>query len=163
MKKVLIILFVIFLLICCCCLGFLLLLSNSRKTTTNTSTSCPTNYIPVCAVDGKTYKNDCEARLNGTTTDHFGVCSGDTTNPPATLPNGKFCTEIFNPVCGEDGVSYENACIADLYNTKVASQGLCVGKPINMNIPTIQTPSFNLNNIFGDIWTTIWKSFTGAK
>lgn len=151
MKKVLIALLIIFSILCLCCCGGLLLLSTQNQNKT-TSTTCPTNYVPVCGKDNKTYKNDCEARLNETTTDYFGPCTTDTSSAPFTLPEGKVCTEIFDPVCGKDGVSYTNSCIMEIYNTTVDHQGLCTGKPIKIDVPTVETPQIKTDNIFTQIW-----------
>lgn len=151
MKKFLIVVFILLLpCVCCCGIIFLLGSQGSRK-----ADACPTRYVPVCGKDKKTYSNDCNARDAGTESDHFGICEGDTTSKPFQLPDGKVCTEIFNPVCGEDGVSYENSCIADFY-TSVKSQGLCVGKPVH---PIF---SFNLNDVINNAIENVGKFFVDS-
>ena len=45
----------------------------------------------------------------------YGVC--------ATKP--QFCTQIYAPVCGCNGVTYSNACVAAAAGVAVASQGKC--------------------------------------
>lgn len=39
------------------------------------STFCLTNYSPVCACDGNTYGNECEANRNGMTVLYNGKCN----------------------------------------------------------------------------------------
>jgi len=35
------------------------------------------------------------------------------------------CTDLYSPVCGRDGQTYDNACSANLRGVIVASQGAC--------------------------------------
>ncbi len=35
------------------------------------------------------------------------------------------CIEIFQPVCGTDGVTYANACLAGCASVDIASEGEC--------------------------------------
>lgn len=35
---------------------------------------CPDKYDPVCGMDGKTYKNDCQAENSGVDIKHYGTC-----------------------------------------------------------------------------------------
>ena len=68
--------------------------------------ACTMQYEPVCGVNGKTYSNDCMARVAGVEVADAGVCAVGTT------PSNVICPEEPDPVCGADDVTYENECRA---------------------------------------------------
>ena len=43
----------------------------------NRSCTCPTNFVPVCGADGKTYSNACVAECGGVAAAHQGECAAD--------------------------------------------------------------------------------------
>ena len=44
------------------------------------------------------------------------------------------CPEVWNPVCGEDGVTYSNRCMADCENMAIAYEGECIQEEICLDL-----------------------------
>jgi len=120
--------------------------------------ACDLNYDPVCGCDGETYGNACAANMAGVSVETAGecdttpgaVCGGlrgamcaegtfcryppeamcgaaDQTGTCEPIPGG--CTLDVMPVCGCDGVTYSNACGANMEGVSVASSGACGTDP----------------------------------
>ncbi len=101
---------------------------------------------PVCGSDGRTYVcGEADAACHGAAVVHEGecgrVCTADEPCPsdlacrpvedcpdPCGCPSfcePCVCPEIFDPVCGENGVTYGNACEARCAGVEIAHEGEC--------------------------------------
>lgn len=110
---------------------------------------CILVYAPVCGCDGETYGNSCMADSAGVNIDYGGECGGQVCSGIGGLPceEGEFCRlepgecccdfqgvctqipdgcpEIFAPVCGCDGETYSNSCMADAARVSIDHEGEC--------------------------------------
>jgi hypothetical protein len=104
---------------------------------------CPTNWDPVCGCDGETYDNPCFAAMAGVSVDYPGECT-QPCFPGMACDEGYYCRyedcemdagvcvlrpemcpDVWEPVCGCDGNTYDNACFAAQAGVTVAYPGEC--------------------------------------
>jgi hypothetical protein len=116
---------------------------------------CTLELVPVCGCDGRTYSNACTAAAAGVSVESQGECEpqvcggiqglvcgpeeycdlaqGDgcdvADGQGRCAPRPAVCTREYNPVCGCDGVTYANACIAASSGASVRAAGECPPAP----------------------------------
>jgi len=57
----------------------------------------------------------------------------------------RFCTADYRPVCGTDGQTYSNACVASSVNAIIAYEGECQAVVLAQNGGSIRIPASTLN------------------
>jgi len=127
-------------------------------TCTRIPDACTLQVAPVCGCDNVTYSNSCAAASKGVSVLHNGACDvtpGTVCGglQGLTCPDGAFCnfpieakcgagdqtgicdsalakcSGTLDPVCGCDGKTYDNACIAHSQQVSVAAVGACSTQP----------------------------------
>jgi len=103
----------------------------------------------VCGDDGTTYWNKCLADCNNVNVACQGACPCDDSRLGPSLqsslcqcPRGGIPTQV----CGDDGTTYWNKCLADCSNVTVACQGACPCDDSRLIDPRIEIGSDDMES-----------------
>ncbi len=114
--------------------------------------ACPTVWDPVCGCDGATYGNECEAEMSLVSVAHSGACGDSCLVADDCAAPGQYCRhapgtcgaggstgecvprpggapDVWDPVCGCDGVTYQNQLAADAAGISIHHSGRCPPPP----------------------------------
>ena len=104
---------------------------------------CGIYFEPVCAEGGITYQNECSAEFFDRKILYEGECAHSSSSelviePPSSehessssirdeirYSYAEECEETLNPVCGENGLTYQNRCSAVIFGVDVEHNGVC--------------------------------------
>lgn len=122
-----------------------------RKDEVSKKKICRDDYKS-CQLTNRNAYNDCRKGLK----DDYTLCKNNCRD------HKNYCLDIYEPVCGENGVTYPNDCFLDLTNQQKLCEGIC---PCNSNcVDSDGGRNYFEKGNYNHLWDTcIENHFTGRN
>jgi len=134
---------------------------------------CSNSYIPVCGCNDVTYLNSCVAENSGITEFTIGACAQTvscfdpsilSSSAGATIDSDtgvieEDCDDTYSPVCGCDGFTYQNSCLAEASGIAFYTQGPCNSICVD---PNAMNPYPNCVNLYEPVCGCNDVTYTNA-
>lgn len=98
-------------------------------------------FVRVCEYTGSA----CGVFSNEVTVQFYAPVT-TATSTKTTVPGSIVCNEIYNPVCGADGITYPNSCFASVHGITSVHAGTCSGSTATPPTSTIIYPNTHVTS-----------------
>jgi len=119
---------------------------------------CSNSYVPVCGCNDITYLNSCVAENSGITDYSIGACVLNNTCFDAALVASssgtqvdrssgvilETCDDDYEPVCGCDGFTYQNSCLAEASGITFYTPGKCSNSCVDPDMMDVHSSCVNV-------------------